>query len=88
MTPEKRPTSAPPGAGASAHPGQEAPKLLDELRAAIRLRHYSIRTEHAYCDWVVRYLRYHGSRLPMAIPNNNGSIHRRDRRDRKGRSSM
>jgi len=27
------------------------PKLLDQLREAIRVRHYSIRTENAYCDW-------------------------------------
>jgi hypothetical protein len=27
-----------------------SPKLLDQLRAAIRVRHYSIRTENAYCD--------------------------------------
>ena len=32
------------------------PKLLDRLRAEIRVRHYSIRTEHAYADWVKRYV--------------------------------
>jgi hypothetical protein len=35
-------------------------KLLDQLRAEIRVRHYSIRTEHAYCEWVVRYVNFKG----------------------------
>lgn len=39
-------------------------QLLDDLRAAIRLRHYSIRTEHSYCAWVKRYCRFHDMRHP------------------------
>jgi hypothetical protein len=31
------------------------PKLLDQVRDAIRLSHYSIRTEHAYTDWIKRF---------------------------------
>ena len=38
--------------------------LLDRLRDEIRVRHYSIRTEHAYCDWVKRYCHFHGLRHP------------------------
>lgn len=34
-------------------------KLLDQLREVLRLRHYSIRTEQTYCDWVKRYIRFH-----------------------------
>ena len=44
-----------------------APRLLEQLRAAIRLRHYSIRTEKAYVHWVVRYLRFHGLRHPAEM---------------------
>src|SRR5437870_9924540 len=33
-----------------------APKLLDQLRARIRARHYSIRTEDAYVDWTRRLI--------------------------------
>jgi len=46
------------------------PKLLDQLRAACRVRHYSIRTEEAYAGWVVRYIKFHGLRHPreMAAP--------------------
>lgn len=32
------------------------PKLLEQLREAIRRKHYSIRTERTYCDWVKRYI--------------------------------
>ena len=31
---------------------QDPPKLLDQLRAEIRVRQYSIRTKQAYVDWV------------------------------------
>jgi len=40
------------------------PKLMDEMRHALRLRHYSPRTEKAYCQWVKRYIYYHGRRHP------------------------
>ena len=43
---------------ASSHP----PKLLDQLRGRIRVKHYSIRTEQAYVHWVKRYLFFHGMR--------------------------
>jgi integron integrase len=42
----------------------EEPKLLVRLRNKIRLKHYSIRTEQAYVDWVRRYVRFHGLRHP------------------------
>ena len=38
--------------------------MLDELRREIRVRHYSIRTEHAYADWVKRYVLFHDKRHP------------------------
>ncbi len=37
-------------------------KLIDEMRAEIRARHYSIRTEGAYVDWACRYAGVLGSR--------------------------
>ena len=33
--------------------------LLDEVRDVMRLHHYAIRTERAYCDWIRRYVHYH-----------------------------
>ncbi len=40
------------------------PKLLDQLRDTIRLRHYSIRTEETYVQWVRRFILFHGKRHP------------------------
>ena len=31
------------------------PKLLDQVRDVIRLKHYSIRTEQTYVDWIRRF---------------------------------
>ncbi|MDZ7787041.1 MAG: integron integrase [Halofilum sp. (in: g-proteobacteria)] len=38
--------------------------FLDEVRAAIRVRHYAIRTEQAYLDWTRRFILFHGKRHP------------------------
>jgi integron integrase len=35
------------------------PKLLDQLREQIRVRHYSIRTEAVYLHWVRQFIRFH-----------------------------
>ena len=35
------------------------PKLLDKVREVMRLKHYAIRTETAYCDLIRRYVRFH-----------------------------
>ncbi|MGH8581696.1 MAG: integron integrase [Gammaproteobacteria bacterium] len=44
-----------------------APKLLDRVRDKIRLKHYSIRTEQAYVDWVKRFVLFHGKRHPSGM---------------------
>lgn len=44
-----------------------APRLLEQVRAAIRLRHYSRRTERAYTGWVRRFVRFHGLRHPASM---------------------
>jgi integron integrase len=41
--------------------------LLDRLRACIRLRHYSIRTEQSYVDWIRRFLAFHASLPPERL---------------------
>jgi integron integrase len=43
------------------------PKLLDQLRGRIRLKHYSLRTEQAYVDWVKRFIWFHGKRHPNTM---------------------
>jgi integron integrase len=46
----------------------QSPKLLEQMRGVLRLHHYAIRTERAYCDWVRRYVKFHGmkSRADLA----------------------
>ena len=39
-------------------------RLLDRLRDVIRLKHYSIRTEESYVEWVRRFVRFCGLRYP------------------------
>ena len=43
------------------------PGLLEALRERIRLRHYSLRTERAYCQWVWRFVVFHGKRHPREL---------------------
>src|ERR1700741_1119398 len=43
------------------------PRLLARLRQALRLRHYSPRTEDAYVRWVRRYVLFHGLRHPAEL---------------------
>lgn len=41
-----------------------SPRLLDQVRGKIRLKHYSIRTEQAYVDWIKRFILHFGKRHP------------------------
>ena len=45
----------------------EPPKLLDRVRAAVRARHYSPRTEETYVLWIRRFILFHGKRHPSAM---------------------
>jgi integron integrase len=51
----------------SAAPDQGKPKLLDQVRQLMRLRHYSVRTEEAYVGWIRRYNLFHGKRHPREL---------------------
>jgi len=42
-------------------------RLLDQAREVIRLKHYSIRTEEAYVQWIKRYVIFHGKRHPKEM---------------------
>jgi integron integrase len=42
-------------------------RLLDRVRDKIRLRHYSIRTEQVYVDWIKRFIVFHGKRHPETL---------------------
>lgn len=43
------------------------PRLLDQVRGKIRLKHYSLRTEQAYVDWIKRFIRHNGKRHPREM---------------------
>ncbi|GIX29424.1 MAG: integron integrase [Burkholderiales bacterium] len=43
------------------------PRLFDQLREALRVRHYSLRTEQAYVHWTKRYILFHGKRHPREL---------------------
>lgn len=43
------------------------PKLLDQVRDRIRLKHYSRRTEDVYLDWAKRYILYHNKTHPQEM---------------------
>ena len=49
----------------------KSPKLLDQVRDKLRVKHYSIRTEQAYTGWIKRYILFHGKRHPKER-NNRG----------------
>lgn len=54
----------------SNHTDANEPKLLDIVRGKIRLKHYSIRTEQAYVDWIKRYILHFNKRHPKDLGAN------------------
>jgi hypothetical protein len=41
-----------------------SPKLLDQVRQAIRIKHYSYRTEQTYVNWIRRFILLHDKKYP------------------------
>ena len=50
-----------------APPAPPKPRLLERVRAELRLRHYSRRSEQAYVQWIRRYILFHGKRHPETM---------------------
>ena len=42
-------------------------RLLERVRELIRIRHYSIRTEQAYLQWIRRYIHFHSRKHPRDL---------------------
>jgi integron integrase len=42
-------------------------KLLDQVRAVLRTRHYSYRTEKTYIEWSIQYIRFHDIKHPKEM---------------------
>jgi integron integrase len=49
------------------HPTGKPQKLMERIRHAIRLRHYSHRTEEAYVYWIRRYIVFHKKEHPSTM---------------------
>ncbi len=47
-------------------------KLMDQVREVLRYHHYAYRTEQSYCQWIFRYVRFHGGKTH---PKELGSQH-------------
>lgn len=47
--------------------GERRPMLLDEVRRRLRAKHYSLRTERCYIDWIRRFVRANGQRHPREL---------------------
>jgi integron integrase len=60
-------TSAPWIAAESSPPRSQGPRLLDRVRGALRVRHYSRRTEIAYTRWIGRFIGFHHKRHPAGM---------------------
>jgi integron integrase len=43
------------------------PKLIEQVRNVMRFKHYSLRTERAYWDWIERFIRFHAMRHPSEM---------------------
>ena len=46
---------------------QPAGRLLDQVRERLRLKHYALRTERSYVDWIKRYILFHDKRHPREM---------------------
>jgi integron integrase len=46
---------------------QPRPKLLDQVRAAVRMRHYSSKTEESYVHWIKRFIFFHNKQHPAQM---------------------
>jgi integron integrase len=49
------------------HTPSPGPRLLEEVRGCLRVRHYSYRTEEQYLQWIRRFILFHGKRHPAEM---------------------
>ena len=45
----------------------QPPRLLDRVRAVLRRKHYSLRTEEAYVSWTKRFVLFHHKQHPLEL---------------------
>jgi len=63
----KRAPGVLPDTGSDSHQSPSLENLIASVRTAIRVRHYSHRTEESYVGWIRRYVGFHGGRHPMRM---------------------
>ena len=51
----------------AAAPAAPAPRLMNEVRRHLRLKHHSLQTEKAYVAWIRRFILFHGKRHPRSM---------------------
>jgi integron integrase len=62
-----RPTSSPSAPSSPSSSTPPPPRLLDQLRMALRVRHASPRTVETYVHWLRRFIVFHGKRHPREL---------------------
>jgi integron integrase len=65
FTPKKHQETQPHGQNNTSDPKPK--KLLDQVREALRTKHYSYRTEQTYVDWIKRYIIFHKKQHPKDL---------------------
>lgn len=46
-------------------------RLMDQVKEVMRCHHYAYRTEQAYCQWILRYIRFHSKIHPKNLNSND-----------------
>lgn len=59
-----KPNATPMPVLSDSTPAPQQPKLLEQMRAVIRVKHYSLATEKNYLQWAKRFILFHGKRHP------------------------
>ena len=60
--------------GSQSPPSPGSPRLLEQMRAKLRLHRYAFRTERAYLDWVRRYVKFHRMTSRADLEGGKGKV--------------
>lgn len=52
---------------------ENKPRLLDQVREIIRVKHYSSRTEESYINWIKRFIFFHNKKQPIEMEEKDRS---------------
>jgi integron integrase len=76
LNPTDTETKQPPSAAALSNGSGMHQTLMEQVRAVLRALHYSLRTEKAYCSWILQFILFHQKRHPadMGEPEINGFL--------------